>query len=561
MNLTQPAQSPETLVQCRWKDCNERFPVLDALGQHLTIYHIKAQKSEAGKRKHLKGFICEWEGCSDAKLFRDSCNLVCHLRYRHTDEKPYTCPEPGCNQAFVQAHTMKKHSRTFHMRSDEYQPQEQVPTQTGDLTPKREGEGMMEIAEQQPGLVKPEGIGTVTVSSLEDEPSEEGRSHFQTSFPLIYHPYERQFLIEFITHEASPEKLKQTLAGRGTTVIEVGHHGGSYVQTGITQENQLELLSVISTENRTANSSQGSSIGSYGSQNNHASHIDTLSPQMSVVGSVTATSITGTPAIPSTSGSTGLVTATDPQVDSSSPNQSPGRSRSLSPDCDPNSNGSPNLPEGGIVPQTTSCRWSVCTITFTTVEELGSHLTEHIRAQKLLNRKEKRSGYVCEWIGCQRGRRPFKGCYNLEHHLRYQHTGEKPFPCPKGECDSRFAQQSDLKEHLRNIHNDSKEEFQRFFVNRKRRLMTSSGEGEEELPNEERSEKLRKMFFPLPLMNYEQPISTDFFVYSRVNEGLLSLDQYGFASALPVMSNALDISSVELIPDQPTEIRSSSATS
>jgi len=96
------------------------------------------------------------------------------------------------------------------------------------------------------------------------------------------------------------------------------------------------------------------------------------------------------------------------------------------------------------------CKWDECFKEFTSLKDLGQHLRSHIEKQKDTNRQSKKSGYVCKWENCSRTN-PFKGCYNLEHHLRYQHTGERPFQC--NSCTSSFAQRSDLTEHLQNIHN------------------------------------------------------------------------------------------------------------
>jgi len=101
--------------------------------------------------------------------------------------------------------------------------------------------------------------------------------------------------------------------------------------------------------------------------------------------------------------------------------------------------------------ETHVCEWDGCDAHFDSLTQLGEHLSSHIKQQKSLNRSSKKSGYICKWKGCSR-KVPFKGCYNLEHHLRYQHTGEKPFKC--NWCSSRFAQRSDMGEHLRSIHNE-----------------------------------------------------------------------------------------------------------
>ena len=99
------------------------------------------------------------------------------------------------------------------------------------------------------------------------------------------------------------------------------------------------------------------------------------------------------------------------------------------------------------------CEWNDCDKIFDCLTELGTHVLGHIQDQKAENRSNKKSGYICKWKNCSRKEKPFKGCYNLEHHIRYQHTGEKPFVCKW--CPSKFAQRSDMIEHLRNIHNQN----------------------------------------------------------------------------------------------------------
>eukprot|EP01133_Synstelium_polycarpum_P012022 gene12022-14062_t len=95
-----------------------------------------------------------------------------------------------------------------------------------------------------------------------------------------------------------------------------------------------------------------------------------------------------------------------------------------------------------------ACKWGDChDVMFDTLKDLGEHIAEHIK-----NQKGKKSESLCEWAGCNRSDKPLKSAYNLIHHVRYKHTGEKPFSCDFPECDSRFVQLSDLNEHKRNIH-------------------------------------------------------------------------------------------------------------
>ncbi|KYR00818.1 hypothetical protein DLAC_11531 [Tieghemostelium lacteum] len=105
------------------------------------------------------------------------------------------------------------------------------------------------------------------------------------------------------------------------------------------------------------------------------------------------------------------------------------------------------------------CKWGDCKgVVFEKLSDLGDHLSDHVK-----NQKGKKSESHCEWNGCTRGDKPLKSAYNLIHHLRYKHTGEKPFHCDYPDCDSRFVQLSDLNEHKRNIH-----KFEDGYVKKKR---------------------------------------------------------------------------------------------
>jgi len=275
-----------SVIRCKWANCEHTFLAVEHLGMHLKNNHVKAQKERENSLK--KGFTCDWQGCTSAdKRYRDSCNLMIHLRYKHTGERPYACSEPGCDKRFVQEHHMKKHAKAIHLTSAK---------------------------------------NNVTIT--EDVNQSE-----------IYAP--EQEIPELIMEEVRNVPISNTSAKKKRK----------------SPETLLEDLQTIVPEK--------------------------LQEEISYT-------------------------------------------------------------EANF-----QCRWKNCNATFNDMEAQANHIAEaHIKVQKLLNRKEKKRGFACEWTGCTR-EKPFNSCYNLEHHIRYKHTGEKPYACTVTGCFSRFAQASDLREHLR----------------------------------------------------------------------------------------------------------------
>lgn len=86
------------------------------------------------------------------------------------------------------------------------------------------------------------------------------------------------------------------------------------------------------------------------------------------------------------------------------------------------------------------CQWQECTCTFSSLQQLVSHL-EHNHTLSL-------QSFICLWRGCSRAKKPFDARYKLITHLRC-HTGERPYKCSHSGCTRRFSRLENLKLHVR----------------------------------------------------------------------------------------------------------------
>ncbi|KAF9462886.1 hypothetical protein BDZ94DRAFT_1260094 [Collybia nuda] len=115
-----------------------------------------------------------------------------------------------------------------------------------------------------------------------------------------------------------------------------------------------------------------------------------------------------------------LTPPTDPSLHSDSPSQSP--------------------PPKHLCSGTHRCQWKDCGHTFTTCDDLTSHITAlHVGAGK--------AQYECFWEGCNRnGNRGFSSKQKICRHLQ-SHTGHRPYQC--NICHQNFSEAATLQQHRR----------------------------------------------------------------------------------------------------------------
>ncbi|KAN0014451.1 hypothetical protein ACTFIU_000769 [Dictyostelium citrinum] len=89
------------------------------------------------------------------------------------------------------------------------------------------------------------------------------------------------------------------------------------------------------------------------------------------------------------------------------------------------------------------CFWKDCKDNkkfFDNIIELGEHIDEHVNTLNMNQLK-------CKWKDCQASNNTFYNKYSLINHIRYRHTGIKPFICRDNNCSKAFVRKADLDSH------------------------------------------------------------------------------------------------------------------
>ncbi|SCZ97593.1 BZ3500_MvSof-1268-A1-R1_Chr4-3g07278 [Microbotryum saponariae] len=106
------------------------------------------------------------------------------------------------------------------------------------------------------------------------------------------------------------------------------------------------------------------------------------------------------------------------------------------------------------------CQWNDCGRQFYELEPLIEHLHNTHAFPEVGQHQEQQTAqwkgppmFTCEWTGCPRRGKNQNSRFALVGHLR-SHTGEKPFICPRPECDKSFTRTDALQKHMRIQHGD-----------------------------------------------------------------------------------------------------------
>nr|KAG5687944.1 hypothetical protein BaRGS_021617 [Batillaria attramentaria]KAG5690672.1 hypothetical protein BaRGS_007643 [Batillaria attramentaria] len=103
----------EKAYKCGYEDCGRLY---------TTLHHLKAFATGYGLKSHTrvhtgeKPYPCPEEGCD--KAFKTSGDLQKHVR-THTGEKPYVCTVQGCGKRFTEYSSLYKH-HVVHTHSKPY---------------------------------------------------------------------------------------------------------------------------------------------------------------------------------------------------------------------------------------------------------------------------------------------------------------------------------------------------------------------------------------------------------------------------------------------------------
>ncbi|ANZ76247.1 BA75_03026T0 [Komagataella pastoris] len=108
----------DTVQNCLWTDCNDKFDNLDQVVSHINNTHISNDSN--------KDHCCNWRDCSRKGVPQASrFSLMSHVR-SHTGERPFYCLLPECPKHFTRSDALLKHIKTIHNIDSPNEAQEEV---------------------------------------------------------------------------------------------------------------------------------------------------------------------------------------------------------------------------------------------------------------------------------------------------------------------------------------------------------------------------------------------------------------------------------------------------
>lgn len=156
--------APNKPIVCKWENCEQPQPSLNALVNHLHNDHFGLRRAK---------YSCEWEDCPRKGIHQPSrFALVSHMR-SHTGEKPFYCSVPECDRNFTRSDALSKHLRTVH-ETEVFKLSPRDPKAKSDRDPIRDVKA--DFPTQLKLALLGSGGSSILDASIDDEDEEEEES-------------------------------------------------------------------------------------------------------------------------------------------------------------------------------------------------------------------------------------------------------------------------------------------------------------------------------------------------------------------------------------------------